>query len=483
MFKEYFSQIINVAANQLFGDLEADYMRFDFDGNGMLEVNEVYKLAKFYLWEYRKAHGGRGPSVNIPTQSLESTGYKVVKELGAGTQGVAFLATNRLGDEVCVKKIRKEKLAAGGVDELKEEFETMQILACERIARVFEIFQDSIFVYLVGEAYTGGDFSTIQTRAKAAGISTSLGWWRGICWQCFQALEFMHEQAMMHCDIKEENLMIKTGDFQKPRIVIIDFGVSQAVVSKIDAPCGTPGYIPPETFEKMRWYPRGDIFSMAVTVMQVLIYNEADVRPLGSNGKPNRRGIFVDGCSGLREIAMATTSREPPWQKMPFEFAQLTELLKTLLVKKVELRPRAPQVLDHAFFGIRGDNSRGRVCTVMAENILPSTSDGSGRNKSKTGRAGTKSYARRATMGITDDFLAELEAEEEEEVESKDTIGPMVESPVNRRQRPFEMKSTASDEVLHLREEVARLKEQLAQRDQELAKANAQLNQFLPRRR
>merc|ERR1712232_1454588 len=98
----------------------------------------------------------------------------------------------------------------------------------------------------VGEPYHGGDFMTLKQRARAQGVVMTENWLRGIFMQCFEALEFMHEQAMIHCDIKEPNIMLKTNDFSKPEIVLIDFGVSKAMAQKANGmPGGTPGYMPP----------------------------------------------------------------------------------------------------------------------------------------------------------------------------------------------------------------------------------------------
>eukprot|EP00408_Alexandrium_pacificum_P051245 CAMPEP_0171247922 /NCGR_PEP_ID=MMETSP0790-20130122/48746_1 /TAXON_ID=2925 /ORGANISM="Alexandrium catenella, Strain OF101" /LENGTH=77 /DNA_ID=CAMNT_0011715349 /DNA_START=30 /DNA_END=260 /DNA_ORIENTATION=- len=65
--------------------------------------------------------------------------------------------------------------------------------------------------------------------------------------------------------------MIKRNDFQAPEIVLIDFGVSKAMAEDDNGKVyGTPGYIPPETFEMKMWFPGGDVFSMGVCVLQVI---------------------------------------------------------------------------------------------------------------------------------------------------------------------------------------------------------------------
>ncbi|CAE7241387.1 cmk-1 [Symbiodinium sp. CCMP2456] len=205
----------------------------------------------------------------MPFRTLTQAGFTVYKELGRGSQGVAKLAKDPTGREFCVKCLKKDTMSAAGIEELQEEFQTLQLLAHDNIAQVFEIFQDAQFYYMVGEPYHGGDFMTLTQRAKEQQVPMTEDWWRGIFRQCAEALEFMHEQSMMHCDIKEPNIMIKSRDFRHPEVVVIDFGVCRAMVTAPNGmPGGTPGYMPPETIQQRKWLPRGDVFCLGVTFIQ-----------------------------------------------------------------------------------------------------------------------------------------------------------------------------------------------------------------------
>lgn len=345
-FRRLLSQVIHVP-EEAFGDVLNTYICFDFDGNGSLEVNEAYKLIKFHLREYRKKLGLADTPVDMPFKSLAEAGYTVTKELGRGSQGVAKLATSRDGQDVCVKCLDKAQMSNSGIEELQEEFLILQQLSCERIARVFALFQDAQFYYMVGEPYFGGDFMTIKERAQEQGVALTEQWWRCVFRQCCEALQFMHEQAMMHCDIKEPNMMLKHDDFGNPEVVLIDFGVSKALVADPGWPGGTPGYMPPETLETHRWYPRGDIFSMGVVMMQVIIDK---IPPTGARTISTPGGIFVEGCMTIQDILEATRTRQPPFQLMPPTMPGLTRLLQKMLAKQMQCRPTATQVLKDPWF-------------------------------------------------------------------------------------------------------------------------------------
>jgi len=109
-------------------------------------------------------------------------------------------------------------------------------------------------------------------------------------------------------------------------------------------PVGTPGYIPPETWVTNKWYPRGDIFSMAVTVLQVII----DRVPEPELGVV---GIFQEVCNVsnqaalMEAIAQLTSVKHPPLHLMPPQLHGLAQLLACCLDKDRNRRPRAPQAL------------------------------------------------------------------------------------------------------------------------------------------
>ncbi|CAE7945840.1 BRI1, partial [Symbiodinium sp. KB8] len=102
----------------------------------------------------------------------------------------------------------------------------------------------------------------------------------------------------------EPNIMIKSRDFRQPEVVVIDFGVCRAMVTAPNGmPGGTPGYMPPETIQQRKWLPRGDVFCLGVTFIQVLLDKSP---PTGPRTTATPGGIFVEGCQTIQDIFNAT---------------------------------------------------------------------------------------------------------------------------------------------------------------------------------
>merc|ERR1719379_439601 len=99
--------------------------------------------------------------------------------------------------------------------ELIDEFALMKSLSSPYVARTYEVFQDRSFYYLVNEPYFGGDLSKLGKRAIDDGVSMGEDWWRGIFRQCVDGVAYLHSKAIMHCDIKEPNIMIADGKSYK----------------------------------------------------------------------------------------------------------------------------------------------------------------------------------------------------------------------------------------------------------------------------
>jgi len=145
--------------------------------------------------------------------------------------------------------------------------------------------------------------------------------------------------------------------------------------------------VPPETLIDLKWYPRGDIFSLGVTFFQVLC-----------EMIPPHSGVFIDGCKSAREIYRATVEREPDWSRFPADLHGLQELLTKMLAKDRMRRPRAPQVLIHKW--LTKSDSRPFLLEIPGSGLGICKKDF---------YADVNPSNEMATVGITFDTLADID--------------------------------------------------------------------------
>jgi len=84
-------------------------------------------------------------------------------------------------------------------------------------------------------------------------------------------LEFIHEQGVVHRDIKPDNIIHRQSD---GRLVLIDFGISKQLSSKtlsqLGTRAGTPGYAPAEQLQFGEAYPASDLYALGSTCIHLL---------------------------------------------------------------------------------------------------------------------------------------------------------------------------------------------------------------------
>lgn len=138
--------------------------------------------------------------------------------------------------------------------------------------------------------------------------------------------------------------MLRDTAYDEPKVVIIDLGLSQAFSTDATGLCGTPGFIPPETWTDGLWIPKGDIYSMAVVCFQVLT---------DQSGQGDEPPYCQAGSKTMEELQEKTCSQDFPLDTvMPESAARdaLVEWLAACLDKDFNKRPTARHVSELAWF-------------------------------------------------------------------------------------------------------------------------------------
>lgn len=157
------------------------------------------------------------------------------------------------------------------------------------------------------------DRQSVQARLRKLIESTAM------------ALGHMHEKGWVHKDIKPENILISKSS----EVKIIDFGLAVPVAKGLGKLFGKPktvqgtrSYIAPETIKKEPLGPGADIYSLGITIFEIL------------TGKTPFHG------ENPKEVLLKHISEKPPYASSinPNVTPEMDEFILKMLAKKPEKR-------------------------------------------------------------------------------------------------------------------------------------------------
>ncbi len=154
------------------------------------------------------------------------------------------------------------------IDNFKSEAKILWGLNHPNLPSFTGFFNEGQRYYMVMEFIDG---STLEELLEHNGNPFSerrvLGWARQMC----DVLEYLHSQhpPIIFRDMKPGNIMLTRNG----RIKLIDFGIARffrPAGSQDTQLLGTPGFAPPEQYGKAQTDERSDIYSLAITLFQLL---------------------------------------------------------------------------------------------------------------------------------------------------------------------------------------------------------------------
>ncbi len=198
--------------------------------------------------------------------------YRVMSSGAEGGFGTVLTCWDtRLQRRVAIKRmpLARPDMPAGSASAIEEalaEARTSCLLAHPNIVTVFDFESDVSFAYLVMEYIDGLTLTELLSRVEGGTLTTEECAY--LIGSVAKALEFAHENGVLHLDLKPSNIMIDhTGT-----VKLCDFGMATlaSATGYGGARGGTVGYMPPEQILGDVVDERSDVFSLAVVAWQAL---------------------------------------------------------------------------------------------------------------------------------------------------------------------------------------------------------------------
>ena len=272
--------------------------------------------------------------------------YRVKGELGRGGMGAVYLAEQPgLGREVAIKELIQS--AAADPVALKRFLQEAQVMARTshpNLVQVHDIELMGDANYIVLEFIRGKSLRDWLNRG-AIPLPQVFAVMHGV----LQALDYAHRHAIVHRDMKPENVllsdegMVKVADFGIARLTD-DSGVG-GTATKTGTTVGTPQYMSPEQVASSKVDGRSDLYSAGIMFYELVV------------GQPPFTASEADGPFTL----MAKHVQAPP--KPPSVLRPGLDLgLEEVILKSLSKRPE-----DRFQTGQEFDDAIGR----LAERLCP----------------------------------------------------------------------------------------------------------------
>lgn len=200
--------------------------------------------------------------------------YRLLELLAAGGMAEVYLASHeRLPGHFAVKvPLRKDPAA------VRRFHDEAQVLAALRHPNIVQAIDFNTAPcgtpYLVMELVEGGHLRHLLA-SEGAFRPDRVGHLIG---QIADALQLAHDNDIVHCDLKLENVMLTSQGGRADVVKLLDFGIAQiggtVEVTADDLVCGTPQFMAPEQVDGDEIDDRADQFALACLAHTLLIGRE-----------------------------------------------------------------------------------------------------------------------------------------------------------------------------------------------------------------
>ncbi|CAD8209147.1 unnamed protein product [Paramecium pentaurelia] len=267
--------------------------------------------------------------------------YKIDELIGKGSFSSVYKIYRQHDKKVFAMKYvtSKQKNDKENMQLVENEIGILHSFNHDSILKIYEVYRVEEYHYgIIVEYLDGIALSTLIEQLKKNQCIIKESDIKTILQSLLIALAIIHQEQVIHRDIKPQNIMISQQ--HNYRVKIIDFGLSIKNQLQYNR-CGTPGYMAPEIVnmrkdQQKAWTSLCDIFSLGVVFFKLL-----------------SKGISCFQGQTSDQVLANNKKCQIDWSiVLQHNYSKnCIQLLKAMLAKDPEERITAYQALQHPFFG------------------------------------------------------------------------------------------------------------------------------------
>uniref|UniRef100_A0A8C6MJQ0 non-specific serine/threonine protein kinase n=1 Tax=Nothobranchius furzeri TaxID=105023 RepID=A0A8C6MJQ0_NOTFU len=270
--------------------------------------------------------------------------WEIIGELGDGAFGKVYKAQNKQNGTLAAAKVIDTKTE----DELEDYMVEIDILAScnhHHIVKLLDAFFFQGKLWILIEFCAGGAVDAIMLELERPLTEPQI---RVVCRQTLEALIYLHENKVIHRDLKAGNILLSLdGD-----VKLADFGVSAKNTNSLQRRhsfIGTPYWMAPEVVmcetSKDRPYDyKADIWSLGVTLIEL-----AQIEPPNHEMNPMRVLLKIAKSEPptLMQPSRCVTDSRPLRELIAEAKAEVTEEIEDSKEEEEEEEPDTPMAPGH----------------------------------------------------------------------------------------------------------------------------------------
>ncbi|KAL1916532.1 uncharacterized protein VTP21DRAFT_5723 [Calcarisporiella thermophila] len=274
---------------------------------------------------------------NYITYSVDIEDYEIKYPIGRGATATVYYALYKSKLPVALKILDLDRFQRNQIDELRKETQIMSLCRHPNLLPVYRSFVHGSQLYIVTPNLSAGSCKDLIRASFPNGLPEPMI--ACILFQALQGLRYLHQNCLIHRDIKAANLLL---DKETGQVLLADFGVSRMDTPAADERngrysfVGTPSWMAPEVIERKNYDAMVDMWSFGITALE-LAYGGAPYAKLPP-----------------RKVLLLTLQNSPPRldrSRCVYPYSRAFEnMIELCLHKDPKQRLTAEKALHHAFF-------------------------------------------------------------------------------------------------------------------------------------